>query len=196
MEMRKSGSSLICPALFFVLFALSGCAGGKFTEKKCLHGLIVNAGDIPVAGYEISVDRKIVGISDSRGLFEISLPDSDAVRFMGTKSGWKNLKAEEYGVDSSRLYVYRVESLGVTFSKIANTILSGDYQSALDSISVLESENVDERKINFLKSVVAFNEGRYEEAADYFDGAEIDLDKNPYLRGFEKKIGAELWDGD
>ena len=196
MEKRKSGCRLICPALFFVFVALSGCAGGNFTEKKCLHGLIVNAGNIPVEGYEISVDCKIVGVSNCRGLFEISLPDSDAVRFMATKSGWKNLSVEEYDVDSTKLYVYRVESLGVAFSKIANTILSGDYRLALDSINELEKENVDERKINFLKSVVAFNEGRYEDAADYFDEAEIDLDKNPYLRSFEKKIGAELWDGD
>ncbi len=178
------GVSLVC--------CLTGCASMN-RESVVMHGMFVNESRVPLSGVNIYTDETFLGKSNSNGFFEIEIPSNQIVNIEAKKSGWENKKIEEPCVDTTKLYIYQMDSLKAVYGEIEKALINKEYQSAEILINDLESKYNDTKMAAFFKSVLAYKNMKYENAISYLLESEISEADNPYVKSFYERLEGNLW---
>lgn len=184
--MRKS--------FYFVLFlslCLSGCATLR-TETDTIHGMIVTDSNGPLADADIFVKQKIIGRTNANGFFEINVSPKSDLKFTVSKPGWERKEIHETFVDKTHLYVYQISSLEPVYSEIEKALAENDLCSAENLADDLENKHGDKENALFLKCIISYKRGDFENARKYFYESKSVSDKNPAVKKFYEKIGEEL----
>lgn len=182
--------------VFYVLLTISLCLTGCTTIKNhsmLMHGMVIGDSNEPVAGLEIFVDKKMVCRTNANGFFEVDAPIKKDFEFEVSKSGWERKKFCEPYIDATKLYVYQIHSIGWIYAEIEKSLKDGDFDSVSALIEDLENRYGENENALFLKSVVAYKTGDYENADRYFRESNVSLNESSCVKKFYEKIGGALW---
>jgi tetratricopeptide (TPR) repeat protein len=160
----KAVPAFILP--FCVILAAS-CASfsGRRAGEQALYGMIYDGDNRPVHNAEVYVNGTHMVSSDIQGHFVISgIKPEIRYTVSARKEGYEELQLEISFPDPSYILYLRMISASQLLAGAEDALLKKDWLSAETLLSRARNTGGDPGEIGFLRGVLLFGQGRYQEA--------------------------------
>ena len=184
--MKRTVWSIVCVCVLVLLFSCKS-TGIKGIDEDCvMHAMIYDYDNNGVRGVSVYIDGSYMGESDVRGRFMFKLHDVKEHELVLQKDGWERV-SDTIVFDTMLVLYYKMGNATQLINLAEDALDAGTMDEALMLLDrALGLGGGDDAR--YLKSVVLFKAGKYDEALETLSQIEEKEETASYIQDFKQKI--------
>lgn len=184
--MKRTVWSIICVCALVLLFSCKSTGIKGIDEDGVMHAMIYDYDNNGVRGVSVYIDGSYMGESDVRGRFMFKLHDAKEHELVLQKDGWERV-SDTIVFDTMLVLYYKMGNAAQLINLAEDALDAGSIQEALMLLDrALGLGGGDDAR--YLKSVVLFKAGKYDEALETLSQMEEKEETASYIHNFRQKI--------
>lgn len=173
-------------SIYFLLIVLFvSCSSVPKTEKITVNGMVYDTENRPAVNYNITLNGKVVAITDIGGRFTLNNIKTGTYNFSGFGEGYLSITDTVDIFDKSQILYLKVPTIESKFKEAYDYINQSKYSKAKNSIKeVLESDENNSIALYFMSVIENFT-GNTNESRKYLEKIINNGDENEYVKKME-----------
>ncbi|MGI5056129.1 tetratricopeptide repeat protein [Treponema socranskii] len=184
--MKRTVWSIVCVCVLVLLFSCKSTGIKGIDEDGVMHAMIYDYDNNGVRGVSVYIDGSYMGESDVRGRFMFKLHDAKEHELVLQKDGWERV-SDTIVFDTMLVLYYKMGNAAQLINLAEDALDAGTMDEALMLLDrALGLGGGDDAR--YLKSVVLFKAGKYDEALETLSQIEEKEETASYIQDFKQKI--------
>lgn len=184
--MKRTVWSIVCVCVLVLLFSCKSTGIKGIDEDGVMHAMIYDYDNNGVRGVSVYIDGSYMGESDVRGRFMFKLHDAKEHELVLQKDGWERV-SDTIVFDTMLVLYYKMGNATQLINLAEDALDAGTMDEALMLLDrALGLGGGDDAR--YLKSVVLFKAGKYDEALETLSQIEEKEETASYIQDFKQKI--------
>ena len=184
--MKRTVWSIVCVCVLVLLFSCKSTGIKGIDEDGVMHAMIYDYDNNGVRGVSVYIDGSYMGESDVRGRFMFKLHDVKEHELVLQKDGWERV-SDTIVFDTMLVLYYKMGNAAQLINLAEDALDAGTMDEALMLLDrALGLGGGDDAR--YLKSVVLFKAGKYDEALETLSQIEEKEETASYIQDFKQKI--------
>ena len=184
--MKRTVWSIVCVCVLVLLFSCKSTGIKGIDEDGVMHAMIYDYDNNGVRGVSVYIDGSYMGESDVRGRFMFKLHDAKEHELVLQKDGWEQV-SDTIVFDTMLVLYYKMGNATQLINLAEDALDAGTMDEALMLLDrALGLGGGDDAR--YLKSVVLFKAGKYDEALETLSQIEEKEETASYIQDFKQKI--------
>jgi len=184
--MKRTVWSIVCVCVLVLLFSCKSTGIKGIDEDGVMHAMIYDYDNNGVRGVSVYIDGSYMGESDVRGRFMFKLHDAKEHELVLQKDGWEQV-SDTIVFDTMLVLYYKMGNAAQLINLAEDALDAGTMDEALMLLDrALGLGGGDDAR--YLKSVVLFKAGKYDEALETLSQIEEKEETASYIQDFKQKI--------
>ena len=184
--MKRTVWSIVCVCVLVLLFSCKSTGIKGIDEDGVMHAMIYDYDNNGVRGVSVYIDGSYMGESDVRGRFMFKLHDAKEHELVLQKDGWERV-SDTIVFDTMLVLYYKMGNAAQLINLAEDALDAGTMDEALMLLDrALGLGGGDHAR--YLKSVVLFKAGKYDEALETLSQIEEKEETASYIQDFKQKI--------
>ena len=184
MKRMVCGVICVCAVVLFFSCKSTGVKGND--ADGVMHAMIYDYDNNGVRGVSVYIDGSYMGESDVRGRFMFKLHDAKEHELVLQKDGWERV-SDTIVFDTMLVLYYKMGNATQLINLAEDALDAGTMDEALMLLDrALGLGGGDDAR--YLKSVVLFKAGKYDEALETLSQIEEKEETASYIQDFKQKI--------
>ena len=184
--MKRTVWSIVCVCVLVLLFSCKSTGIKGIDEDGVMHAMIYDYDNNGVRGVSVYIDGSYAGESDVRGRFMFKLYDAKEHELVLKKEGWEQV-SDRIVFDTMLVLYYKMGNAAQLVNQAEDALDAGTMDEALMLLDrALRLGGGDDAR--YLKSVVLFKSGKYDEALETLSQIEEKEETASYIQDFKQKI--------
>ena len=184
--MKRTVWSIVCVCVLVLLFSCKSTGIKGIDEDGVMHAMIYDYDNNGVRGVSVYIDGSYMGESDVRGRFMFKLHDMKEHELVLQKDGWERV-SDTIVFDTMLVLYYKMGNATQLINLAEDALDAGTMDEALMLLDrALGLGGGDDAR--YLKSVVLFKAGKYDEALETLSQIEEKEETASYIQDFKQKI--------
>ena len=184
MKRMVCGVICVCAVVLFFSCKSTGVKGND--ADGVMHAMIYDYDNNGVRGVSVYIDGSYMGESDVRGRFMFKLHDMKEHELVLQKDGWERV-SDTIVFDTMLVLYYKMGNAAQLINLAEDALDAGTMDEALMLLDrALGLGGGDDAR--YLKSVVLFKAGKYDEALETLSQIEEKEETASYIQDFKQKI--------
>lgn len=184
MKRMVCGVICVCAVVLFFSCKSTGVKGND--ADGVMHAMIYDYDNNGVRGVSVYIDGSYMGESDVRGRFMFKLHDAKEHELVLQKDGWERV-SDTIVFDTMLVLYYKMGNAAQLINLAEDALDAGTMDEALMLLDrALGLGGGDDAR--YLKSVVLFKAGKYDEALETLSQIEEKEETASYIQDFKQKI--------
>ena len=176
----------ICVCALVLFFSCKSTGVQGIDADGVMHGMIYDYDNNGVHGVGVYIDGRYIGSSDVRGRFMFTLDDTKVHELVLEKEGWERIH-DSIVFDTTLVLYYKMGNAAQLVNQAEDALDAERGEEALRLVDrALSVGGGDDAR--YLKSVVLFKSGKYDEALRVLSEIEVKEGTASYIEDFRKKI--------
>ena len=184
--MKRIVCIVICAYMTVFLFSCKSTKVKGIDADGVMHAMIYDYDNNGVRGVSVYIDGNYMGESDVRGRFMFKLYDEKEHELVLQKDGWERI-SDVIVFDEVLVLYYKMGNAFQLVNRAEDTLDSGNLREALMLLDRAIDLGAGGDAL-YLKSVVLFKAGKYEEALKVLSLIEKEEGNASYIQTLERKI--------
>lgn len=184
--MKRTVWSIVCVCVLVLLFSCKSTGIKGIDEDGVMHAMIYDYDNNGVRGVSVYIDGSYMGESDVRGRFMFKLHDAKEHELVLQKDGWERV-SDTIVFDTMLVLYYKMGNAAQLINLAEDALDAGTMDEALMLLDrALGLGGGDDAR--YLKSVVLFKAGKYDEALETLSQIAEKEETASYIQDFKQKI--------